>query len=260
MKKIVITAIFAALIGTALVVAGTTWYVQSLVVHPDHVITVENPTTKQRTQSYLIGDLQVYIEQTYRIDMKLWQTYVDMNGFGRFGEEYKAISGTADDRFSMLSGGKDANPNPFIVKLRIINVGKQPRQILSRQTLIHRSDGTLVAPNPAWQEQLAKAGLFSGVSLNDKDIINPGEAETMYLVYATPVAENPFAQEQIRMHYGSDQDWLAVKVEFPFNFVYGTPYGDYKEITSKGYDRGAIILLAMYAVIGTIAYRKARAL
>ena len=82
--------------------------------------------------------------------------------------------------------------------------------------------------------------------------------QTLWLVYATAVSGEPFEQEYIRQLYGSDKDWLAVKVEYPFNFVYGTPIGDYEAITSAGYTKGAIALLVFLALTGIISWRASR--
>ena len=253
MKKLIISSIVIAILGTIGIIFGTMVYVQGLVVHPDKVVTVVNPTSNKRTQSYLIGDLQVYIEQTARMNMKTFQQYVNMSGFAKYGDKYEMIPDNGDPALSLLVDNDKADPNPFIVRLNIRNLGSMPHEILARQILIRRSDGSISAPHKAWQERLAKAGFFAGA--NGKDLIGAGDSETIWLVYGTETAENPFEQEYIRMLYGSDEDWLAIKVEFPFNFVYGTPYGDYDEITSVGYRYGAFALLLFYAVLGVVSWR-----
>ncbi len=254
MKKLIISSLLIAVIGTIAIIFGTMVYVQSLIVHPDQVVTVYNPTTNKRTQSYLIGDLQVYIEQTYRMDMNVFQRYINMNGFANFGDKFVPIE-AGDESLSLVAKDKNVSPNPFIIKLNIRNIGERDREIRSRQFFIRRDGDKLVAPDANWQEKLAEAGLFSGVAKNHKNIIPAGEVETLWLVYGTETSENPFENEHIRQLYGSADDWLAVKVEYPFNFVYGTPYGDYDEITGAGYKKGAIALLIFYAIVGIASWR-----
>ena len=256
-KKLIIIGLVVAVLGTIGIIFGTMVYVQGLVVHPDQVVTVYNPTTNKRTQSYLIGDLQVYIEQTYRMEMSVFQRYVNMSGFANYGDKFSPIE-SGDESLSLIAKDKEVNPNPFVVKLNIRNVGPRDREIRSRQFFIRRNNDKLVSPDADWQDKLAEAGFFAGVAKNDKNILHSGEVETLWLVYGTTASENPFENEHIRQLYGSPKDWLAVKVEYPFNFVYGTPYGDYDEITSAGYKKGAIALLLFYAIVGITTWRIAK--
>ncbi len=245
----------AAVIGTLGILLATTYYVKSLVVHPDGIVTVFNKTTHRRTQSYLIGDLQIYIDETYRMNMDVFQRYVNLQSMTRNGKE--VIPEGGDEALSLIKDNPSANPNPFVMKLKIKNLNTIPRFLYASDFKI-RSGDKLLTPNAAWQETLARAGFYAGTDTNEKAIIRPGEEKVLWLVYASETTDNPYEQEYVRVYYGAQSEWLAVKVEFPFNYVQGTPYRDYNEITSGAYTKGAIAILLFYSALGVLFFRKVR--
>lgn len=253
--KLLLCSLLALVIGWVGILLIDTYYVKSLVVHPDGIETVFNPTTNKKTQSYHIGDLRVYIDETYRLDMSRWAYYVKMNGLA-YDNDFTAIGDSIGEDLSMLSKGENNNINPFILKLKIRNDSDTPYELKDTDFKLHDLNDNYYEPHHEWQEVMAKAGMFSGVG--SQTVVEPYEEKVLWLVYSTP--SNPSSsgkieQEYVLMNYGSDTDWLATKVEFPFNFTVDSPYGDYEQITGAGYFKGTIALIIWTLIVGFLAFK-----
>lgn len=254
--KLLLCSLLALVIGWIGILFADTYYVKSLVVHPDGIETVFNPTTNKKTQSYHIGDLRVYIDETYRLDMSRWAYYVKMNGLA-YDNDFSAIGDSIGEELSMVAKGEDNNINPFILKLKIRNNSDIPYDLKDTDFKIHDLNDNYYLPHREWQEVMAKAGMFSGVG--SQTTVEPYEEKVLWLVYSTP--SNPennggkVEQEYVQMNYGSDTDWLATKVEFPFNFTMDYPFDDYKQITDAGYFKGTIALIVWTLIVGLLTFK-----
>lgn len=243
--------------GIAIGLFATEIWSKSFIYHPDAVTTVHNDTTNKNTQAYAIGKMQVYIDQTYRMDMPLFQLFV--NGEGMYNDPgFQAIE-AGNSLLSLNSNDPDINPNPFIMRLKIRNLSKDTININAQNFKIRDVSGNVIPPNNAWQEQLARAGIFSGAGTRTD--IGAGEEKVLWLVYGTKTEEQKpgyLYQEYVRINYDSDIDWLATKVEFPFNYTADTPIGNYSTEYQYVYNIGFGFILVWIAFCGIIYYRKSQ--
>ena len=256
--KLRIISLTVAILGVIGIIIGTVFYTKDLVVHPDTIMTVFNDTTNRKTQAYGIGDLQVYIDQTYRADLPLFIMQVKA-----VGDEYTNGNFTGldnlDESYSFTQGHDDYDINPFIMKLKIKNVNDIPREIRASDFKIRNGEDTFYSPIDKWQTVLAEAGFFAGTG--NQMVLQPGEEKVLWLVFGTPSeekADGAVYQEYVRMNYGSQFDSLATKVEFPFNYTLGEPIGDYGEIMNAAYDKALLAVIAWLVIVGTVYYRKKR--
>ena len=154
-------------------------YARSLPYHPDANITVYNPSTDKLTQAYSIGKMQVYIDQTYRMEMPLWAYYVKAEGMQKNNGEFNEISDSGNENLSMLRKDTNNDPNPFIMRLNIKNVSDKTIAINANNFKITSNDRqTVYSPDENWQEVMNKAGMFAGVAPNNE--IEPNEEKILH--------------------------------------------------------------------------------
>lgn len=253
--RIIMAAI--AVIGTGIILFGTEIWTRSNIYHPDKVTTVYNETTGMNTQSYLVGKMAIYIDKTYRMDMPLFQLFVNGEGIDN-NPSYQEI-GPGSQELSLNSKDADINPNPFVMRLRIKNLGFEPIDVNAQNFKIRDVHDNLVAPNDAWQNKLAEAGFFSGVG--NATQIGPNEERIIWLVYGTKsetLEPGSVHQEYVRINYDSDYDFFATKVEFPFNFTEDTPIGNYTSDYQYMYNIGFFSLLVWLGFCGAVYFRKSK--
>jgi len=258
MQKKFFKAVMAAVavVGMFAILLGSELWVKANIYHPDAVTTVRNSTTGKNTQAYLIGKTQVYIDKTYRMDMPLWQIFVNGEGTNNDKEHYRPIQpGDAD--LALNSHDDEINPNPFVMRLKIKNLAYIPIDINAQNFKIRNAHGEIVAPSQAWQDKLAEAGFFAGTGKMTQ--IDPNDEKILWLVYGTKtevVEPGSVQQEFVRMNYDSDSDILATKVEFPFNYTEDTLIGNYTSDYQYRYNIGFAGALLWLALCGTVYYRK----
>lgn len=259
MTKNMLRAVMAAVffIGSLLMVVGVDLWTRTIVYNPDMVVTVHNDTTDKNTQAYGIGKMRVYIDQTYRMDMPLWEMFIKSEGMYN-DPNFDAIQpGMAE--LVLNHDDESINPNPFIMRLKIMNVSDENITINADNFMIRNVQGDIIKPNHAWQEVMAKANIFSGVL--DKTEIKPDEEKVLWLVYGTKTQEQEAGyayQEFVRINYDSDSDFFATKVEFPFNYTESTPIGNYTDTYDYMYLVGFLGILAWLGICGAVYYRKAK--
>ena len=257
-KRIIISALMALIIGWIGIVIGTTYYVKSLVVHPDAIATTFNPTTNKKVQMYGIGDMNLYIEETYRVKMASFASFVKINGL-TYDKDFNAIQDSLGEEYSMLAKGEDNNLNPFIVKLKIGNTSDEPIEILAKNIRLKNAQNEELVPHEEWQELMSKAGMFSGAG--NQTILPAHESTTLWLVYSTPTVKNQtegIHQEYLKLYLGSDSDSFATKVEIPFNFTMGYPIGDYETITNEGYRMGVYAIILWTILVLLVSWRASK--
>ena len=240
------------------ILIGTDIYARSLPYHPDANMTVYNPTTDKITQAYAIGKMQVYIDQTYRMEMPLWAYYVKAEGTRHNnGEDFNEISDSGNENLSMLRNDSSNDPNPFIMRLNIKNISEKPIAINANNFKITSHDREKVySPDANWQEVMNKAGMFAGVAPNNE--IAPNEEKILWLVYSTPSQQQVAGavyQEYVRINYDSDSDIFATKVEFPFNYTVDFQTGNFESERDNRYQIGIFLIFAWIALCGTAYYK-----
>lgn len=251
MLKAISVGVF--LIGCIAIVCGVNLWTRSIIYNPDLVVTVHNDTTNRNTQAYGIGQMRVYIDQTFRMDMPIWQMYVKSQGAYNNPEFNEIKPGAAE--LVLNRDNKDINENPFIMKLKIMNVSDQPIYINADRFMIRTVNDEIIKPNHAWQEVLAKAKMFSGAL--DQTEIQPNEEKVLWLVFGTKSAEQKAGavyQEFVRINYDSDSDLFATKVEFPFNFTEATRIGNTTSVSDTMYSIGFIGVLIWLGICGAGYY------
>lgn len=222
-------------------------------VHPDEVFTVYNRDLKTKTFAYLIGDVQLFIEETMRMPMSSFKIYVAAEG--------KKKDETFDTKLMfnenlVLDKTKGYDENPFIVKLKIKNLYDKPLLIRANQFKIITEKGDEYLPNETWTETLAMAGMFSGSKTNEQNVLNPKEEKTLWLVYGTKKVEgNGLSKDIIRMQYGGEGFNDYIYVDIPFNYYKDFEIGNANEIHKKSYMFIAAALLVYSAVAGGILYK-----
>ena len=259
-KYLRICSAVIAVVGALAILFGTELWVKSNIFHPDAVTTVSNETTGKHTQAYLIGKMQVYIDKTYRMDMPMWQLFVNGEGMSNRPQSYKPIE-AGDAALSLNKDDSEINENPFIMRLKVKNLSYSAIDLNAQNFKIRTMSGKIVAPNEAWQKKLAEAGFFAGAG--DKTQVGPNEERILWLVYGTKtevIEPGTLQQEYVRMNYDSDIDMLATKVEFPFNYVDTTPIGNYTSEYQYRYNIGLMIVLFWLAICGTVYYRKSKSI
>lgn len=250
----------AATIGSLAILFGTEIWVKTNIFHPDAATTVINTTTGKHTQAYLVGKLQVYIDKTYRMDMPMWTLFVNGEGLANHPQTFKPIE-AGDSSLSLNKDNSDINENPFIVRLKIKNLSYSAIDLNAQNFKIHTMSGDIVAPSKAWQEKLAQAGFYAGAG--QKTQLGPNEERILWLVYGTKtdyVEPGTVQQEYMRINYDSDIDWLATKVEFPFNYTDDTIIGNYTSDYQYRYNIGFALVLVWLALCGTVYYRKSKSM
>lgn len=258
MQKKFFKAVMAAVavVGMFAILLGSELWVKANIYHPDAVTTVRNSTTGKNTQAYLIGKTQVYIDKTYRMDMPLWQIFVNGEGTNNDKEHYRPIQ-PGDAALALNSHDDEINPNPFVMRLKIKNLTYIPIDINAQNFKIRNAHGEIVAPSQAWQDKLAEAGFFAGTGKMTQ--IDPNDEKILWLVYGTKtevVEPGSVQQEFVRMNYDSDSDILATKVEFPFNYTEDTLIGNYTSDYQYRYNIGFAGALLWLALCGTVYYRR----
>ena len=252
--KLRIGSIIIFIVGLLFLLVGLNIFAKMNVVHPDGVITVHNNTTNKNTQAYAVGKMQIYIDETYRMDMPLWSFYVKTQGENN-NETFNALN-EGNENLSLIKDNSDYNPNPFILKLKIKNISKAPIYLNYKNFKIRDVQGNIYAPHDEWQKVMSEAGMFAGTNKNNQ--INPNEEKVLWLLFATPSQEIKDAsayQEYVRINYDSDSDLMATKIEFPFNYTTDYPIGDYQEITNNAYSKGLIAIL-LWTSICILGYYK----
>ena len=252
-----IVMIVSFVIGVGIILFFTDLYAKQIPYRPDAVITIHNDTTGKNTQAYAIGKMQVYIDETYRMEMPLWALFVKAEGMKNNGGHFDEISDTGNEELSMVRDNPANDANPFIVKLKVKNISKAPISILASNFKIRQPDGTIYVPDMNWQSVLAKAGFFSGVDSQRE--IAPNEEKVLYLVYATPTGQQQAGnvyQEYIQINYDSDSDLFATKVAFPFNYTVDYEVGTFGMERKERFDAGIFALMAWLAICGAVYYRK----
>lgn len=241
------------LIGSLAIICGVSLWTRSIIYNPDLVVTVHNDTTDRNTQAYGIGNMRVYIDQTFRMDMPIWQTYVKAQGAFNNPQFDEIKPGAAE--LVLNRNNNDIDENPFIMKLKIMNVSDKPISINADRFMIRTLNNEVIKPNHAWQEVLAKAKMFSG-ALDQKEI-QPNEEKVLWLVYGTktsPQKAGAVYQEFVRINYDSDSDMLATKVEFPFNYTDDTRVGNTTAVSDSMYNIGFIGILIWLGICGAGYY------
>ena len=253
-----IYSLLFAIIGAFIILFCSEIWVKSNIYHPDAVTTVINDTTGKHTQAYLIGKMQVYIDKTYRMDMPLWTLFVNGEGMSNRPQTFKTIE-AGDSALSLNKDNSDINENPFILRLKVKNLSYSPIDLNAQNFKIRTMNGTIVAPNKAWQDKLAEAGFYSGAG--NKTQLGPNEERILWLVYGTKteyIEPGTIQQEFVRMNYDSDSDILATKVEFPFNYTEDTVIGNYTSDYQYRYNIGFALALLWVAGCGAVYYRKSK--
>lgn len=254
--KIIMVVI--TIIGTLAVLAGIDIYSKTIIYHPDAVVTVRNSTTNKNTQAYAIGKMQIYIDQTYRMEMPLWAYWVREQG-KMYDPDFDDIQDSGNENLSMQLNNPDNSPAPFILKLKIKNLDGESIYLNAENFKIRSIKNQIYSPNMAWQETLAHAGFFSGAG--DQTELKPQQENTLWLVYGTPApsiedeGEGTIYQEYVRINYDSTNDLLATKVEFPFNFTADYPIGNYEAEANFAYAQGTVAFLLWLALCGIIYYK-----
>ena len=255
-KLKIITSLFFV-IGTVVMLLGTEIYARMLPYHPDAVMTVYNENTHKNTQAYAIGKMQVYIDQTYRMEMPLWAYYVKAEGIKHNNGTFDEISDSGNEYLSMMRNDTNNDPNPFIMRLKIRNISNNTIAINSNNFKIRTMDGgTVYSPDSNWQEVMNKAGMFAGISPNNE--IEPDEEKVLWLVYATPSQQQVAGavyQEYVRINYDSDNDMFATKVEFPFNYTIDFQTGNYEAERNDRYQVGVFLVFVWLAICGTTYFK-----
>lgn len=252
--KLRIGSIIVFVVGILFILVGLDIFAKTNIVHPDGVITVHNDTTNKNTQAYAVGKMQIYIDETYRMDMPLWSFYVKTQGENN-NNSFNALN-EGNENLSLIKDHDEYNPNPFILKLKIKNISKEPIYINYKNFKIRDVKNNIYTPHDEWQKVMGQAGMFAGIP--NQNQINPNEEKVLWLLYATPSQEIKDAsayQEYVRINYDSDNDLMATKVELPFNYTMDYPIGDYQEIMDKAYGKGLIVLL-LWSAICIMGYYK----
>lgn len=247
-----------ASVGVLAILFASELWVKSNIYHPDAATTIVNDTTHKHTQAYLIGKMQVYIDKTYRMDMPMWTLFVNGEGMANRPQSFKAIE-PGDASLSLNKDDSDINENPFVVRLKVKNLSYSPVDLNAQNFKIRTMSGEVIAPNKAWQNKLAQAGFYAGAG--DKTQLGPNEERILWLVYGTKTAyvePGTVQQEYMRINYDSDVDWLATKVEFPFNYTDDTIIGNYASEYQYRYNIGFALALVWIALCGTFYYRKSK--
>ena len=259
-KYLKMLTVAVAAIGAFIILMGTELWVKSNIFHPDAVTTIINSTTGRHTQAYLIGKMQVYIDKTYRMDMPLWQLFVNGEGMSNRPNSYKNIE-PGDAELSLNKDDSEINPNPFVMRLKVKNLSYVPMDLNAQNFKIRTMSGKVVAPSEAWQNKLAEAGFYAGAG--DKTQLGPNEERILWLVYGTKtelIEPGSLHQEYVLMNYDSDIDVLATKVEFPFNYTEDTQIGNYTSEYQYRYNIGIVLVMVWFAVCGAVYYRKSKGL
>lgn len=244
----IITAIVAVM-GIAASMFGANVASRQHIYNPNAVTTVRNDTTGKLTQAYSIGNMQIYIDQTYRMDMPLWMLFVNAEGIS-YNSNFKQIE-PGNPALSLNKDDSKISPSPFVMRLKIRNLSDKPISIKAGNFKIRTSQGEIYSPSEAWQKELARAGMFSGS--NNQNVINPDDEKILWLVYGTKSAENGTQdtdKDYVRVNYGSDNDFLATKVEFPFNFDSTTSIGNVGQEIMYDYNIAVIASFVWLALCG----------
>lgn len=252
--------LIAILVGCFVILLGTEYFARQIIYHPDAVITVHNDTTDKNTQAYAIGNMQVYIDETYRMEMPLFTNFVKMHGIA-YNPNFNALGEDGNTSLSLLKDNEKNNPDPFIMKLKIKNLDASPIYINNQNFMLRTVQGSVYKPNQAWQDVLDKAGFFAGAGDNME--IKPKEEKVLWLVYGTPAAgedAGDIYQEFVRINYDSNNDAFATKVEFPFNYTADYYVGNTTEISNGVYSNGIFVLLGWFALCGLFYYKKSKTL
>lgn len=253
--KLKVVTILVFVVGLFFILMGTEIMARQTIYHPDAVITVHNDTTDKNTQAYAVGKMQIYIDQTYRMEMPLWSLYVKTQGLS-YNPSFNAIKDEGNSELSMLNSGENNNPNPFIMKLKIKNLDRNPIYLNAANFKIRDVHGNVFYPVMNWQHVMAEAGMFSGV--DEQTEIQSGKEKVLWLVYSTPTldsSEGGTYQEYVQINYDSDSDLFATKVEFPFNYTEDFPIGNYEDESDKAYSFGLILILGWLAICGAGYFR-----
>ena len=255
--KIKVITFFVFLLGFFGILIGTDIYARSLPYHPDANMTIYNPNTDKLTQAYAVGKMQIYIDQTYRMEMPLWAYYVKAEGMRTNNGEFEEISDSGNEHLSMLRNNTNNDPNPFIMRLNIKNISDKTIAINANNFKITSNDRqTVYSPDENWQEIMNKAGMFAGVAPNNE--IEPNEEKILWLVYSTPSQQQVAGavyQEYVRLNYDSDSDLFATKVEFPFNYTVDFETGNFESERSNRYQVGLFVIFAWMAICGTAYFK-----
>ena len=253
-----VCTLIVAAVGMFAILFGAELWVKSYIFHPDAVTTVNNDTTQRHTQAYLIGKLQVYIDKTYRMDMPMWQLFVNGEGMANRPQSYKLIE-PGEAALSLNKDDSEINENPFVMRLKIKNLSYAPVELNAQNFKIRTAGGKLIAPNEAWQNKLAEAGFYAGAG--EKAQLGPNEERILWLVYGTKtevIEPGTLHQEYVVMNYDSDIDVLATKVEFPFNYTDDTIIGNYTSEFQYRYNIGFVVALFWLSICGAVYYRKSK--
>ena len=192
-----------------------------------------------------MGDLEVGVAKTQRIEMNKWVQMVNETGKKNNKEGYIPIPDEGDENISMKKDNPKASARPLVVVLDVQNMSPLPYKLESRQVFLSLKDGTLIKPSEVWQKKLEEAKIFGGVTVNALMPIQPIQ---MVLVYPVESETEDYKGANIRILYGSSDDADAIKIEFPITPSNKTNLGDYAQVMNRERPITQIALFSFYGM------------